>query len=108
MGTAVPVRTAEIFHRQSSHQKILQDAVLDYLDTRSGTAFVVVAIKARQLGAAESMQSGVVGDAEELGQHLFVDLLGKSLAFVPAPLALSFNPMAEHFMKENGGRTTGK
>src|ERR1700675_2139475 len=104
----MPVRTAEILHWQSSHQKILQDAVLYHLDPRSGTAFVVVAIKARQLCAAKTMQRGIVGDAEELRQDFFVDLFSKSLAFVAAPLALSFNPMAEHFMKENGRRTAGE
>ena len=104
----MPVRTAEIFHRQSSHQKILQNAVLYHLDARSGTAFVVVAIKARQLCAAESMQRGIVGHAEELGQDFFVHLFSKSLAFVAAPLALSFNAMAEHFMKKNGRGAAGE
>src|SRR5260370_30157706 len=108
LGTSVPVRAAEILHRQSSHQKIPQDAVLYHLDARSGTAFVVEAIKARQLCAAEGAQRGIVGDAEELGQDLFVHLFSKSLAFVAAPLALSFDPMAEHFMKENGRRAAGE
>src|SRR5260370_24215134 len=108
LGPSVPVRAAEMLHRQSSHQKIPQDAILYHLDPRSGTAFVVEAIKARQLCAAESTQRGIVGDAEEVRQDFFVHLFSKSLAFVAAPLALSFDSMTEHFMKENGRRTAGE
>ena len=106
LGATVPVRVAEILHGQSSHQKILQDAVLDHLDALGGNTFVIEAIKARQLRASESVQRGIVGDAEELGHDFFVHLLGESLAFVAAPLALSFDAMAEYFVKENGGGAT--
>src|SRR5260370_39775541 len=91
LGPSVPVRAAEILHRQSSHQKIPQDAILYHLDPRSGTAFVVEAIKPRQLCADESTQRGIVGDAEHPRQDFFDLLFSKMLALDEAPLALSFD-----------------
>ena len=54
------------------------------------------------------MQRGIVNHAEELRQHLLIDLLGEGLPFLLATLAVTFQAVAEHFVKEHCGCSARK
>ena len=105
---AVAVGFGEAGDGQARHEEGFEDAVLNELDALGFLAFVVVGVAAAEPGSAEGGAGGVVGDGEEAGQYVFAELLGKGLAFVVAALALAFETVAEHLMKEDGGGAAGE
>jgi hypothetical protein len=104
----VAVRLGKILDRHARHQKILENPVLDDLDTKSRHALVVVLVPAPEVDTIEGALGGIVGDAEEFRQDLLVDLLGEGLSFLLPALAVSFQPMAEHFVEKHCGRSPRK
>ena len=71
-------------------------------------ALVVVLVAAAEPDVAEFRLGGVVGDGKKAGQHLFADVFGKGLALFVAALALAFEAMTEHLVKEDRGGAAGE
>ncbi len=108
LGTAVSVGIGEVLDGHARHQEIFKNAVLDDFDTGRGHALVVVFIPSAEVEAVELALRGIVDHTEKVGQNWLADFLGESLAFLLAALAVAFEAMSEHFVKEDGGGAPGE
>jgi len=66
------------------------------------------ALVPRGAGTPAPVSLEIVGDAEKFRQHFLVDLLGEGLSLIFVALAMTFEAMAEHFVKENGSGTSAE
>src|ERR1700674_720516 len=104
----MPVRLEKILDRHAGQKKIFQHTVLDEFHTAGRHALVVISVPTAKVSMVERVQGRIIGNAEKRRQNQLADLLGESLAFLLAALAMPFQAMSQDFMKKNGGRSSGK
>src|SRR5271163_3174980 len=108
LAAAVPIRLWNRDEWRARHQESFQHAVIYQLHVFGGNAFVVESVISQQHLAAESCFGGIVLDRNKGRQNLFADFAGESLALVDVLLAETFGAVAENFVEEEIGGSSGK
>ena len=103
---SMAVRMFEAFNRHTRSEKALQYAVSDQLRTLRRHSFVVKFVCACQLHSRHFAFGGIVDDAQKLRQNFLPDFFCKSLSFIFVPLAVTLQPVTEHFVEKDRGRAS--
>jgi len=105
--TSVTIGYREVFDGHAGHQETFENAVLNHIHALRRCAFVIERIGAGEFHTADFLNRRVVGNTQEFWQHFLPDFLREGLALFFIFLAMAFQAVAQHFVKENcGGAAT--